>query len=64
MKDYLIKATVPGVRAFCTVTTESVAEAVTRHDCYPIAAAALGRTMTASSAGIAMTSTSRISSTS
>jgi molecular chaperone Hsp33 len=48
MKDYLIKATVPGVRAFCTVTTESVAEAVTRHDCYPIAAAALGRTMTAS----------------
>lgn len=48
MKDYLIKATVPGVRAFCTVTTESVAEAVKRHDCYPIAAAALGRTMTAS----------------
>ena len=48
MKDYLIKATVPGVRAFCTVTTESVAEAVTRHDCHPIAAAALGRTMTAS----------------
>ena len=48
MKDYLIKATVPGVRAFCTVTTESVAEAGTRHDCYPIAAAALGRTMTAS----------------
>lgn len=48
MKDYLIKATVPGVRAFCTVTTQSVAEAVKRHDCYPIAAAALGRTMTAS----------------
>lgn len=48
MKDYLIKATVPGVRAFCTVTTEAVAEAVERHDCYPIAAAALGRTMTAS----------------
>ncbi|MBP3400542.1 MAG: Hsp33 family molecular chaperone HslO [Selenomonadales bacterium] len=48
MKDYLIKATVPGVRAFCTVTTKSVAEAVERHDCYPIAAAALGRTMTAS----------------
>lgn len=48
MKDYLIKATVPGVRAFCAVTTESVAEAVRRHDCYPIAAAALGRTMTGS----------------
>lgn len=48
MKDYLIKATVPGVRAFCAVTTESVNEAVRRHDCYPIAAAALGRTMTAS----------------
>ena len=48
MKDYLIKATVPGVRAFCTVTTEAVAEAVERHNCYPIAAAALGRTMTAS----------------
>ncbi len=48
MTDYLIKATVPGVRAFCAVTTEAVSEAVRRHDCYPIAAAALGRTMTAS----------------
>lgn len=48
MTDYLIKATVPGVRAFCAVTTDAVNEAVRRHDCYPIAAAALGRTMTAS----------------
>lgn len=48
MTDYLIKATVPGVRAFCAVTTDAVSEAVRRHDCYPIAAAALGRTMTAS----------------
>jgi len=46
MKDHLIKATANGIRAYAAVTTELVAEAATRHDCYPIAAAALGRTMT------------------
>lgn len=46
--DQLVKATAAGgeVRAFAAVTTEVVAEAMRRHDCYPVAAAALGRTMT------------------
>ena len=46
--DQLIKATAAGgeVRAFAAVTTDVVAEAMRRHDCYPVAAAALGRTMT------------------
>jgi molecular chaperone Hsp33 len=47
MHDHLLKATVPGVRAFAAVTTDLVEEARRRHDCYPVAAAALGRTMTA-----------------
>lgn len=47
MHDHLLKATVPGVRAFAAVTTALVEEARRRHDCYPVAAAALGRTMTA-----------------
>jgi len=34
------------VRAFVAVTTNLTEEARQRHDCYPIAAAALGRTMT------------------
>jgi molecular chaperone Hsp33 len=34
------------VRAFVAVTTNLTEEARRRHDCYPIAAAALGRTMT------------------
>ena len=46
MTDYLVKATVEGVRIFAAVTTNLVGEAVKRHDCYPVAAAALGRTMT------------------
>jgi len=46
--DQLIKATAANgeVRAFAAVTTDVVAEAMRRHDCYPVAAAALGRTMT------------------
>ena len=44
--DHLIRATVPGLRAFAAVTTGLAEEARRRHDCYPIAAAALGRTMT------------------
>lgn len=47
LSDTLIRATVPGVRAFAAVTTDLVEEARKRHDCYPVAAAALGRTMTA-----------------
>lgn len=47
MPDSLIRATVPGVRAFAAVTTELVEEARKRHNCYPVASAALGRTMTA-----------------
>ena len=46
MKDHLVKATAEGVRVFAAVTTNLVGEAVRRHDCYPVAAAALGRTMT------------------
>lgn len=47
MQDHLIKATVPGIRVFAAITTNLVEEARSRHDCYPIATAALGRTMTA-----------------
>lgn len=47
MADHLTKATAAGVRAFAAVTTELVEEARRRHDCWPVAAAALGRTMTA-----------------
>ncbi|MDR3564835.1 MAG: Hsp33 family molecular chaperone HslO [Negativicutes bacterium] len=47
MADHLVKATASGVRAFAAVTTDLCEEARRRHDCYPVAAAALGRTMTA-----------------
>ncbi len=47
MKDHLAKATADGVRIYAAVTTDLVNEAIRRHDCYPVAAAALGRTMTA-----------------
>ena len=47
MKDHLVKATADGVRIYAAVTTDLVNEAIHRHDCYPVAAAALGRTMTA-----------------
>ena len=46
MKDHLTKATTEGVRIYAAVTTNLVGEAVRHHDCYPVAAAALGRTMT------------------
>lgn len=46
MKDHLVKATAEGVRVYAAVTTNLVNEAIRRHDCYPVAAAALGRTMT------------------
>lgn len=47
MKDHLVKATAEGVRVYAAVTTNLVNEGIRRHDCYPVAAAALGRTMTA-----------------
>lgn len=48
MQDHIIKATTAGgVRAFAAVTTNLVEEARKRHDCYPVATAGLGRTMTA-----------------
>lgn len=46
MQDHLLRATANGVRAFVAVTTNLTEEARQRHNCYPIAAAALGRTMT------------------
>ncbi len=46
MHDHLIRATTPGIRAFAAVTTNLVEEARRRHECFPLATAALGRTMT------------------
>jgi molecular chaperone Hsp33 len=46
MKDHLVKATAEGVRIFAAVTTDLVKEGSCRHACSPLAAAALGRTMT------------------
>ncbi|SFL87533.1 Hsp33 family molecular chaperone HslO [Pelosinus propionicus] len=47
MGDHITRGTiVGGVRAFAAVTTTLAEEARKRHDCYPVAAAALGRTMT------------------
>ena len=43
--DHLVRATAGGVRAFAAITTDLTEEARERHDCYPIATAALGRTM-------------------
>ena len=46
MSDKLVKAITKGVRVYAAVTTDLVNEAIRRHECYPVAAAALGRTMT------------------
>lgn len=46
MHDQLIRATAPGIRGFAAITTNLTEEARRRHDCFPVAAAALGRTMT------------------
>lgn len=46
MSDKLVKAITKGARVYAAVTTDLVNEAIRRHDCYPVAAAALGRTMT------------------
>lgn len=45
MSDTLVKAICKGVRVYAAVGTDLVNEAVKRHDCYPVASAALGRTM-------------------
>lgn len=49
MKDYLVKALAFGgeVRAYSTLTTETVSEAQRRHDTWRTASAALGRALTA-----------------
>ena len=47
MPDHIVRALVPGVRIVAAITTELVEEARRRHDCWPVATAALGRTMTA-----------------
>ena len=49
MSDYLVRALGFGgsVRAFAVRTTDTVGEAQRRHDTWPTASAALGRTMTA-----------------
>ena len=47
MSDQIIRALAPGVRLVAAITTELVEAARTRHDCSPVATAALGRTMTA-----------------
>lgn len=44
--DYLVKAVAKGVRAYAAVTTDIVNEGIERHKLSPLAAAALGRTMT------------------
>lgn len=44
--DKLVKATAEGVRVHAAVTTDLVNEGIKRHNCQPLAAAALGRTMT------------------
>ena len=46
MKDHLVKAVADGVRVYAAVTTDLVNEAIRRHGCHAVAAAALGRTMT------------------
>lgn len=47
MQDTLVRASGAGIRAFAAVTTILADEARRRHSLYPIASAALGRTMTA-----------------
>lgn len=44
--DHLVKAIADGVRVYAAVTTDLVNEGIGRHNCQPLAAAALGRTMT------------------
>lgn len=47
MNDHIVRATAQGVRAVAAVTTDLTGEAQRRHEASPVAAAALGCTMTA-----------------
>ena len=47
MSDQIVRALAPGIRVVAAITTELCEEARRRHACSPVAAAALGRTMTA-----------------
>lgn len=47
MSDHIIRAIAPGVRIVAAITTGIVEKARKRHNCSPLATAALGRTMTA-----------------
>ena len=47
MSDQIIRAIAPGIRIVAAVTTEIAEEARKRHNCSPVATAALGRVMTA-----------------
>lgn len=47
MTDHIVTALAPGVRVAAAITTGLTEEARKRHDCWPVATAALGRTMTA-----------------
>ena len=47
MSDQIVRALAPGIRVVAAITTELTEEARQRHACSPVAAAALGRTMTA-----------------
>ena len=47
MSDHIIRAIAPGVRIVAAITTDLTDEARRRHNCSPVATAALGRTMTA-----------------
>ncbi len=51
MKDYIVRGTTKdgGIRAFCATTKDLVNEAARMHKLYPVAAAALGRLLTAAS---------------
>lgn len=46
MQDHLVKAIADGVRVHAAITTNLVNKATQLHNCYPVASAALGRTMT------------------
>ena len=47
MSDHIIRAIAPGIRIVAVITTEIAEEARKRHNCSPVATAALGRVMTA-----------------
>ena len=47
MSDHIVRAIAPGIRIVAAITTEITETARKRHQCSPVATAALGRTMTA-----------------